>query len=84
MKVSLIDVQKNLIEDYQYLVKMLNKAVKPGEDYIKVDGHRLEQALGNLHNSVVTVGCLMDPDTGESYLDGDKPPILTFEMEPEI
>lgn len=83
MDVSLNGLQRNLIEDYQRLVKMLNKAIKPGEDYIKINGDSLERVVGDLHNSIVTVACLIDPDTGKSFLDGDAPPLLMFEMEPE-
>lgn len=83
MEVSLHGLQKNLIEDYQRLVKLLNKQVRPGEDQIKINGYTLQNVVSDLHNSIVTVACLIDPDTGKSFLDDKTPPLLTFEMYPE-
>lgn len=64
MQVDFNILRKNILKDYNRLIKSLNQAIVEYEDMdrvvIPVDD--IKRALDNLRNNVITLGCLFEPN----------------------
>lgn len=82
MDVNLFNLQKEVIADYNRLVTLFNNGEKDTDmNTIAVDGDYLEKFLRYLHNSLATVGAIVDPAIGTAFLDGSKVEMLHFDFD---
>lgn len=67
MKINLIGLQKNTIQDYNNLIELFIGSTVD-YDFLIVNYHRLKIILNNLHNDLATFGSIID-EHGNSYFD---------------
>lgn len=79
MNINLKGLQENLVEEYNEVVIFLKKGREHGEVF--VDGYQLEKLMRELHNSIVFVAGINDPETGDSYLDDAEVKVISFHAE---
>lgn len=82
MRINLYNLQKETIEDYNRVVKLLQKADKDEESGIMtLDGYELERLMRNLHNDLAFVGSMIEKEGDTAYLNGDGPKMLSFHFD---
>ncbi len=70
MNLSLNGLQENTIEAYNDLVEYLNKN-KPNENgFVQIDSSKMDYLLRSLHNNLVYLGGVIDPETQKSIFEG--------------
>lgn len=67
MKVDFNVLRKNIIKDYNHIVRSLNQAVVEDEDMnrVVIPVTDLKRTLDTLRNGLITLGCLFEPNDPE-------------------
>lgn len=70
MTVSLNKLQEAVLDSYNALTQFLKDGDEDVEECsVKLDGHLLYKKMQALHNNLIWVLGIIDPETGEGHLD---------------